>query len=151
MSPITKREGKAASTEPPAGWQNTDHMGIIVLFGAGFSRPGILAGPKTHYAPGGPGGAGPRRVLPRLATGPAFRSRDHDLDVTCTMILPPRWRANGRSIDAAFPSLFVMVGSVWPGVERFTGQVTQCSLGTRPGVQVNGPNSLRPGSESGSD
>ena len=37
---ITKREGKAASTEPPAGWRNTDHIGIIVLFGAGFSRPG---------------------------------------------------------------------------------------------------------------
>ena len=47
----SKREGKAASTEPPAGRQNTDHIGIIVVtvFGAGFSRPGILAGPKTHY------------------------------------------------------------------------------------------------------
>ena len=45
---ITKREGKATSTEPPAGWRNTDHIGIIVLFGAGFSRPGLLAGPKTH-------------------------------------------------------------------------------------------------------
>ena len=37
-----------ADSERGAG-QNTDHIGIIVLFGAGFSRPGILAGPKTHY------------------------------------------------------------------------------------------------------
>ena len=41
-----RRKGRIESTEPPAGWQNTDHIGITVLFGAGFSRPGILAGPN---------------------------------------------------------------------------------------------------------
>ena len=41
---ITKREGKAASTEPPTGRQDTNHIQIIVLFGAGISRPEIRAG-----------------------------------------------------------------------------------------------------------
>ena len=41
---ITEREGKATSTEPPTGRQNTDHIKIIVLFGAGISRPEIRAG-----------------------------------------------------------------------------------------------------------
>ena len=41
---MTKREGKTASTEPPTGRQDTNHIKIIVLFGAGISRPEIRAG-----------------------------------------------------------------------------------------------------------
>ena len=38
---IAKREGKAASTEPPARRQNANHIRIIVLFCAGILRPEI--------------------------------------------------------------------------------------------------------------
>ena len=52
---ITEREGKAKSNEPPTGRQNTDHIKIIVLFGAGISRPEICARPD-------PGGEQPLRL-----------------------------------------------------------------------------------------
>ena len=58
---ITKREGKAASTEPPTGRQDTDHIKIIVLFGAGISRPENRAGSALAGRPGGRAGEQPLR------------------------------------------------------------------------------------------
>ena len=48
----SSHRAKLSEARKPAatGRQDTNHIKIIVLFGAGFSRPGILAGPKTHYA-----------------------------------------------------------------------------------------------------
>ena len=40
------------STEPHTGRQNTDHVRIIVLFGAGISRPEIRAGSALARRPG---------------------------------------------------------------------------------------------------
>ena len=49
----SSHRAKLSEARKPAatGRQDTNHIKIIVLFGAGFSRPGILAGPKTHYGP----------------------------------------------------------------------------------------------------
>ena len=45
---------KAASTEPPTGRQDTNHIKIIVLCGAGISRPEIRAGSALAAVAGRP-------------------------------------------------------------------------------------------------
>ena len=60
---IVELIGWSSSTEPPTGRQNADHIRIIVLFGAGISRPEIRAG-SALAAVAGPGRRTTIKIVP---------------------------------------------------------------------------------------
>ena len=74
LFPLPRRGGRirAIWPHPPSRATVAEHTRVMASFGAGFSRPWILAGPETHSIRGGAGGGwrarcsggGPRKPAP---------------------------------------------------------------------------------------
>ena len=67
LFPLPRRGGRirAIWPHPPSRATVAEHTRVMASFGAGFSRPWILAGPETHSIRGGAGGGLARSLLGR--------------------------------------------------------------------------------------